>query len=83
MHVLLDRPLGDPELMGNAGVRATLGHEREHLPLSRRKDVERVFRAAGGDELLHEAGSMTDPPLTIRSSVSVNSSTFVTRLFSR
>ena len=52
--MLLDRSLGDPELMGDAGVRAALGHEREHLALARREDVERVVGATGGDELLDE-----------------------------
>jgi hypothetical protein len=54
VHVLLDRALGDPELMGDAGVRAALRHEREHFPLARREVLERILNAAGGDELLDE-----------------------------
>jgi signal transduction histidine kinase len=38
----------------NPGIRASLGHQREHLPLPRREVVERVARAARRYELLHE-----------------------------
>ena len=66
VHVFLDRALGDPELTGDAGVRATLGHEREHLALARREHVERIFGSAGGKQLLNERGiddrsSVNDP----------------------
>ena len=52
--MLLDRPFRDPKLMGNAGIRTALGHQREHLALARGKNVERVLGAAGGDQLLDE-----------------------------
>ena len=35
MHAVLDRPLGDPELMCDAGIRAPLGHQRQHFALLR------------------------------------------------
>ena len=83
VNVLFDRSLGDPELTRNAGVRAALGHQREHLALAPRQDVERVFDTAGGDELLDEHGIDHGSPRTIHSSVSTNAPTSVTRLFSR
>src|SRR4051812_19721846 len=60
-------PLRDPQTTRDAGVRAALGHEREHLALARREHVERVLDPPGGDELLHERGiddrSSSDDPL--------------------
>ncbi len=51
-HVLLDRPLGDhDETLGDALVRAALGHELEHLALARRQVGERIVAAAPADEL--------------------------------
>ena len=46
-HVLLDRALGHPQPMGDAGVRAALGRQREDLPLTLAEPVERVV---AGDE---------------------------------
>jgi hypothetical protein len=54
--VLLDGRLGDPQHVRDPGIRAAFGHQSEHLPLARRQDVERVQRAARGNELLYECG---------------------------
>ena len=54
--MLLDGRLGDPQRVRDTRVRAALGHQREHLPLARRQDVERVAHAARGNELLDERG---------------------------
>src|SRR4051794_40246760 len=53
-HVLFDGVLGDDELFGDALVRASLGHQREHLALTRRELVEWSGSAAtdeSGDDL--------------------------------
>jgi hypothetical protein len=54
VHVLLDRSLGHPQRTGYGRVGATLGHQREHLALPRAERVQRIFDAAGRDELLDE-----------------------------
>jgi hypothetical protein len=54
VHVLLDGSLRHPQLMGDPGVRTSLGHQREHLPLPRAEHVERILDAARGDKLLDE-----------------------------
>ena len=36
----LDRLLGQPQALGDAGIRPPLGHQREHLALARRELVE-------------------------------------------
>ena len=50
-HVLLDGPLGDDELVGDALVRAALGHVLEHLALARGQLVDGVVAAPPADEL--------------------------------
>ena len=52
--MLLDRRLGDPQRVRDAGIRASFRHQREHLPLPRREYVEWVVSTASGHELLHE-----------------------------
>ena len=54
--MLLDRPLGDDEPRGDRGVRAALGHQREHLALARAEPVERVAAAGAGEELADDLG---------------------------
>ena len=49
--VLLDRVRGDDELLGDALVRAALGHQLEHLALARREAVERVVAAAPAEHV--------------------------------
>ena len=46
-HVLLDGALGDDEGPGDAGVRAALGHQPEHLALARREPVVRARSGRG------------------------------------
>ena len=65
--VLLDRSLGEPELAGDAGVRATLGHQRQHLALACREVRERVVAPPSLDQCLHETrvddrSARRDPP---------------------
>jgi signal transduction histidine kinase len=55
-HVLLDGSRGDEERACDAGIRTTLGHQRENFALPGAEDVERVAHVAGGDELAHEHG---------------------------
>ena len=50
-HMLLDGPLGDPQLPSYAGIGAALGHEREHLSLTRAEHRQRVVTVAGSDQL--------------------------------
>ena len=52
--MLLDRRLGDPQRVCDAGIGSPFGHEGEYLPLTRREDVEWVVSTARGYELLHE-----------------------------
>src|SRR5207244_12866010 len=52
--VLLDRSLGEPELAGDAGVRAALGHQRQHLALAPSEVRERVIAPPRLDQRLHE-----------------------------
>ena len=52
--MLLDRSLGDPQLVCDASVRAALRHEREHLAFTLGELTESVVAAADRDELLHE-----------------------------
>ena len=49
--MLLDGPLGDPQLPSYAGIGAALGHEREHLSLTRAEHRQRVVTVAGSDQL--------------------------------
>src|SRR6185369_2108995 len=67
VYVLFDGPFGDPELAGDAGVGAALGHEREHFTLPGGQRLKRVVAVPGGDEFLDETGiddgaSARDPP---------------------
>jgi hypothetical protein len=50
--VLLDRALGYEDPTSDAGVGRTLGHQRQDLALTRRKDVERITPLARVDKLL-------------------------------
>src|SRR2546423_10327321 len=52
--VLLDRPDGDHELVGDPLVRAPGSHQLEHLALARGQPDERVVRALAGDEGLDD-----------------------------
>src|SRR3954454_8765812 len=54
VHVSLDRALYDPESSCDAGVRASLRHQSEHLALARRQLFERITHFARHDELLNE-----------------------------
>src|SRR3954470_12285308 len=54
VDVLLDGALGHPELARDTGVRASLGHQGEHLALSRAELVGRVLGPGGRHELLDE-----------------------------
>ena len=47
--VLLDGVRGDDERLGDAAVRAALGHQLEHLALARRERLERVVAAAAAE----------------------------------
>jgi hypothetical protein len=47
-------PSAEPELAGDARVRATLGHQRQHLALARREIRERVIAPPSLDQCLHE-----------------------------
>ena len=49
--VLLDRVRRDDEHLGDALVRAPLGHQLEHLALARRELVERVVAAAAAEHV--------------------------------
>ena len=65
--MLLDRSLGEPELTGDAGVRAALGHQRQHLAFACREDRERVVASSNLDQCLHETrvddrSARRDPP---------------------
>jgi hypothetical protein len=53
-HVLLHRPLRDPQPTGNAGVGAPLRHQRRHLTLPRAEHRQRVIAPAGRHQLLHQ-----------------------------
>jgi hypothetical protein len=52
VHVSLDRALCDPESSCDAGVRASLRHQREHLALARRQLFERITHFSRRNELL-------------------------------
>src|SRR5207302_29988 len=54
-YVLLDRAFADEELAGDSGVGATLGHERQHLPLAGGEPGEGIVDPVGRDELVDEA----------------------------
>ncbi len=54
--VLLDRADGEHELLGDAGVRAALGHQPEHLELARRQPLERAACASPREELRDDLG---------------------------
>ena len=49
--VLLDGVRRDDELLGDALVRAALGHQLEHLALARREGVERIVAAAAAEHV--------------------------------
>ena len=50
-HVLLDGVRRDDEHLGDALVRAALGHQLEHLALARRQRVQRVVAAAPAEHV--------------------------------
>jgi hypothetical protein len=52
-HVLLDRALGDPQLVGDAGVGPALGHEGEYVSFPR-GDVHWVVDAADEGPVVHD-----------------------------
>ena len=81
--MLLDGALGDPQLAGDAGVGPALGHELEDLALRGVRSLRGSWTRRAATSSFTNAGSMTEPPPAIRSSVSRKSSTSVTRLFSR
>src|SRR3954468_13961522 len=54
VHVSLDRALCDPESSCDPGVRASLGHQREHLALARRQLFERITHFPRRNELLNK-----------------------------
>src|SRR3954447_5119920 len=54
VHVSLDRALCDPEASCDAGVRASLRHQREYLALARRQFFERITHFARRHELLNK-----------------------------
>src|ERR1700740_1987507 len=56
VHVLLDGPLGDPKPPTDARIRASLGHQRENIPLATRELLEWVADVPSCDELLNERG---------------------------
>jgi hypothetical protein len=82
-HVLLHRPLSDPQPTANTGIGTPLGHQRQHLPLPSAEHRQRSLRRRADTSSCTSAGSTTEPPLAIRSNVSTNSATSVTRLLSR
>ena len=54
--MLLDRALGDEDLVGDPGVGPALGHEAEHLAFAHREDLQRVVDPADGEQLLYQRG---------------------------
>ena len=54
--VFLDGSLGEPELTGDAGVRAALGHQCQHLAFACGEGGEGVVAASDPDQCLHEPG---------------------------
>jgi hypothetical protein len=65
-HVLLDRALRDPQLVGDAGIRPALGHESQHFSFPRREVLQGVVDTAGGEQFLDESriddrGALEDP----------------------
>lgn len=52
--VFFDRSFGEPELGGDAGIRATFGHQRQHLSLARGEVFERIVAATSLDQRLDE-----------------------------
>ena len=48
--VLLDSPLGDHEPLGDAVIRAALGHQLQHLALARRELVKRTSPSPAADQ---------------------------------
>ena len=56
VHVPLDGPFGDPKPPTDARIRASLGHQRENIPLATRELLEWVADVACCDELLNECG---------------------------
>jgi len=52
--MLMDGAFADPELAGDPGVRAALGHELEDLALARREVAKGILDSPSGDELLHQ-----------------------------
>src|SRR5204863_8263689 len=64
VHVSLDRALCDPESSCDAGVRASLRHQREHLALATRQLFERITHFPGRNELLNKEW-VNDRPTTL------------------
>jgi len=54
--VLLDRPLGDHELLGDRVIGPPLRHQAEDLGLARREPSERVARAMAAEQVPHDLG---------------------------
>ena len=52
--MLMDGAFADPQLAGDPGVRAALGHKLEDLALARREVAKRILDSPSGDELLHQ-----------------------------
>src|ERR1700760_1948876 len=55
VHMLLDRPLGDPEAPANSGVRPSLSHQREHLPLAGCQLVKWIVDPSSSHQFLNES----------------------------
>ena len=54
-HMLLHRSLGEPELPGDPRVRATFGHQRQHLALACGQLRERIISLPSPDQCLDES----------------------------
>ena len=78
--VPLDRPFGHPQLGCDAGVRTLFSHEGEDLALAAGQERERIILTPSTHSSITRIGSTTDTAFAIRSTVSMNSSTSVTRL---
>src|SRR6188474_2482824 len=82
-HVLLDGPLGHDQALRDPGVRATLGHQAQHLSLA-------GVRSASGSSPRRRPtswettdGSSADPPSATRRTAAANSCTSETRSLRR
>ena len=83
VHMLVDSGLGHHQQAGDTGVRPTLGHEPQDLALARREVGQGSCDRRAAMSSFTNAGSMTEPPRAILSSVSRKSPTSVTRPFNR